>query len=32
MSLTDAELLELEHLIELQQIDDSKNDLLEFTK
>ena len=32
MSLTDAELLELEHLIELDQIDKSKVDLLEFTK
>ena len=32
MSLTDAEILELEHLLELDQIDKSKSNLLEFTK
>ena len=32
MSLTDAEILELEHLLELEQIDKSKSNLLEFTK
>jgi predicted phage terminase large subunit-like protein len=32
LSLTDAEILELEHLLELDQIDKSKNSLLEFTK
>ena len=32
MNLTDAEILELEHLLELEQIDKSKDSLLEFTK
>jgi len=32
MSLTDAEILELENLLELDQIDKSKSNLLEFTK
>jgi len=32
LNLTDAEILELEHLLELEQIDKSKGSLLEFTK
>lgn len=32
MNLTDAEILELEHLLELEQIDKSRDSLLEFTK